>query len=342
MTIVKKLSLAFSLLMALALPALAEVNVNRPANNSEVESRFRLSAQSVTCSSQPVSLIGYSVDNGSDVTLVNGTSLEETVSSPAGTHTLHVKAWGEAGSVCVTDVDVTVREASNSSVSMGIPSNAIKVSSLQAMGDWKGISDSGAKGHATGSTTIVHSPSLSGSARRFETHYTGNGDERYSVSFGDDAASTNFAYDGWVYLTSSSGDVSNVEMDLNQVMANGETVIYGVQCDGWNHTWDYTLNKGTVHHPIDHWAHTRQPCDPRTWKINTWHHIQATYSRDDLGRVTYHSVWFDGVEHPFNVTVPSAVALEWGRSLLTNFQVDGYNGSGSSTVYLDNLALYRW
>lgn len=341
MNIVKALSCASFLLMALALPALAEVNVNSPANRSEVESLFRLSADSITCSSQPVSLIGYSVDNGSDVTLVNGTSLEETVSLPAGTHTLHVKAWGEAGSVCVTDVDITVREASNTG-SMAIPSNAIKVSGLQAMGNWKEIGDSGAKGHATGSTAIVHSPSLSGSARRFETHYTGNGDERYSMSFGDDATSTHFAYDGWVYLTSSSGDVSNVEMDLNQVMDNGETVIFGVQCDGWNHTWDYTLNEGTVHHPIDHWAHTRQPCDPRTWKINTWHHFQATYSRDDSGRVTYHSVWLDGVEHPFDVTVPSAVALGWCRSLLTNFQVDGFNGSGSSTVYLDSLVIYRW
>jgi hypothetical protein len=28
--------------------------------------------------------------------------------------------------------------------------------------------------------------------------------------------------------------------------------------------------------------------------------------------------------------------------LLTNFQVDGINLSGSSVVYLDNLTVYRW
>jgi hypothetical protein len=133
-----------------------------------------------------------------------------------------------------------------------------------------------------------------------------------------------------------------VEMDLNQVMANGQTVIYGVQCDGWSGTWDYTLNAGTPEHQIDVWAHSKSACNPRTWEINTWHHIQITYLRNDVGKVTYQSVWLDGVQHPLNVTVPSAVALGWGPSLLTNFQVDGYHGSGSSTVYLDNLVIYRW
>jgi hypothetical protein len=341
MNTVKTLFLASSLLMTLALPALAEVNVSSPANNSEVESPFSLSATAATCSSQTVSSIGYSLDSSPDVTVVNGTSLTELISSSAGTHTLHVKAWGEEGSVCVTDVDITVTVPVPSS-GLVIPANAIAVSSLQTMSDWREISDSGAKGHAKGSMAIVHSPSLSGSARKFSQSYTGNGDERYSVHFGDDTTSTNFAYDGWVYLTSSSGDISNVEMDLNQVMPNGQTVIYGVQCDGWSGTWDYTLNAGSPEHQIDVWAHTGLPCNPHSWKIDTWHHIQITYSRDENGNVTYQSVWLDGVQNQFNVTVPSAVALGWGPSLVTNFQVDGFHGSGSSTVYLDNLVIYRW
>jgi hypothetical protein len=331
--------------MTLALPALAEVNVNSPANHSVVDSPFSLSATAITCSSESVSSIGYSLDNGPDQTIVKDTSLEETVSAPEGTHTLHVKAWGDDGAVCVVDVDITVTDRAEAESTGGgfvVPSNAIKVSSLQTMSNWRAISDSGAKGHASGSTTIVHSPSLSGSARKFSQSYKGNGDERYSIHFGDDKSSTNFAYDGWLYLTSSSHDISNVEMDMNQVMENGQTVIYGVQCDGWSGTWDYTLNAGSPEHQIDKWAHTKQPCNPHSWKIDTWHHVQATYSRNAEGKVTYHSVWFDGVEHPFNVTVPSAVALHWGPSLITNFQIDGFNGSGSSTVYLDRLVISRW
>jgi hypothetical protein len=40
-------------------------------------------------------------------------------------------------------------------------------------------------------------------------------------------------------------------MDMNQVMPNGQIVIFGFQCDGWSGTWDYTANKGTLEKPID-------------------------------------------------------------------------------------------
>jgi hypothetical protein len=58
--------------------------------------------------------------------------------------------------------------------------------------------------------------------------------------------------------------------------------------------------------------------------------------------VTYKSVWLDGVQQDINATVPSSFALGWGSTLLTNFQVDGLGGYGSSTLYLDSLTIYRW
>ncbi len=64
------------------------------------------------------------------------------------------------------------------------------------------------------------------------TDYTGSSAERYYVSFGQDTAATHFLYDAWVYLDGSVSDVANLEMDVNQVMANGQTVIFGFQCDG--------------------------------------------------------------------------------------------------------------
>jgi hypothetical protein len=70
--------------------------------------------------------------------------------------------------------------------------------------------------------------------------------------------------------------------------------------------------------------------------------VQAGYSRDDSGNVTYESVWFDGVQSAINATVPSSFALGWAPVLLTNLQVDGSGSSGSSTVYLDDLTVYRW
>jgi hypothetical protein len=70
--------------------------------------------------------------------------------------------------------------------------------------------------------------------------------------------------------------------------------------------------------------------------------VQIAYSRDDAGNVTYQSVWLDDVEQDINATVPSSFVLGWGPTLLTNLQVDGLGASGSSTVWLDNLTIYRW
>jgi hypothetical protein len=137
-------------------------------------------------------------------------------------------------------------------------------------------------------------------------------------------------------------NIANLEMDMNQVLANGQTVIYGVQCDGYSGTWDYTTNAGTPQSPVDQWLHSNAPCNVQNWSTQTWHHVQIQYSRDDSGNVTYQSVWLDGVQSAINATVPSAFALGWGQVLLTNFEVDGSGASGSATVYLDDLTVYRW
>ena len=214
---------------------------------------------------------------------------------------------------------------------------------IQALSSWEGTQDSGGgSGSASGTTGTVSAPSLTGNAREFETSFVSSGDERFYVSFGADTDATHFVYDGWVYIASPSNDLANLEMDMNQVMANGQTVIFGVQCDGYSGTWDYTANEGTPESPSDVWLHSTAACNPRNWSTNAWHHLQTSYSRDDAGNVTYESVWLDGAEQSLNATVPSAFALGWSSTLLTNFQVDGLGTSGSTTVYLDNLNIYRW
>lgn len=41
----------------------------------------------------------------------------------------------------------------------------------------------------------------------------------------------------------------NLELDINQVMANGETVIIGTQCSGVTGTWESAYTSGKY----DHW-----------------------------------------------------------------------------------------
>jgi hypothetical protein len=315
------------------------VSVISPSSGANVTSPFTLTASAPSCAGNQTSAMGYSFDNSTSTTIVDAASIDTSITAANGTHTLHVKAWGDGGGSCDTDIVVSVTAPANAAV---VPSNAISVSALQALNAWQAVNDSAASGSSTGSDSLVGSPAYSGTARQFVTNFTNAGNERYYVFFGDDTESTNFLYDTWVYLTSSSSQIGNLEMDMNQTMANGQTAIFGFQCDGYNSTWDYTANKGTPQNPIDTWVKSNAACNPRNWSINTWHHVQISYSRDDSGNITYSAVWLDDVQHSINATVNSAFALGWAPALLTNFQVDGLGSSGTTTVYMDGLTIYRW
>ncbi len=318
----------------------ATVIVTSPGSGAAVGSPFNISANASTCSSQPVVSMGYSFDNSTDTAVVSGTSLNAQASAGNGPHTLHVKAWGNQGAGCVTDAAITVSGATTASVA---PSDAVSISNIESLNNWIAAYDSNSGvGTAKGSMSIVASPSQSGHARQFVTNFGNAGGERYSVSFGDDESSTNFLYDTWVYLTNTSSSIGNLEMDFNQTMANGQTAIFGFQCDGYSSTWDYTKNAGSPTAPNDQWVHSSAYCNPRAWSINTWHHVQISFSRDESGDITYHSVSLDGAQSNINATVNSAFALGWAPALLTNFQVDGLGSGGTAIVYVDNMTITRW
>lgn len=316
------------------------ITVSSPSNGASVSSPFTLDASASSCSSQSVASMGYSIDSGGTVT-VNGTTMNASVPASSGAHTLHVKSWGTGGAGCDADVAITVSGGGSNPTSV-IPSNAVSVSSIQTMGNWIAVNDTGESGTSYGSMSMVSSPSLSGHARKFVTHYTNGGGERYYVSFGDDTSATSFFYDAYVYISSPNGSLANVEMDMNQTMPNGQTAIFGFQCDGYNSTWDGTKNSGSPTHPVDTWVKSGAHCNPREWSENAWHHVQVYYSRNSSGVISYNTVWLDGTEQSINMTMPSAFALGWGPSLLTNFQIDGIGSSGSTTLYLDKVTIYRW
>jgi len=216
-----------------------------------------------------------------------------------------------------------------------IATNAIAASGLQALGTWIFNHDAGTPGTSVGTTSLVSTPSLSGDARQFVSSYTNTGGEVYSVPYAFDTTSKNFVYDGWVWIDAGS-TIANLELDSNQVTSNGNTIIYAFQCSGYSQTWEYSGAGG-------HWVSSSQPCNVSNWQTNAWHHVQISYARDDSGNVTYHSVWLDGNEQVIEATVPSSFALGWQVGVVqTQFQLDGLGASGGSTVYLDNLTIYRW
>ena len=190
---------------------------------------------------------------------------------------------------------------------------------------------------------MVSSPALYGSTRRFVTTFSNSGDERYSIVFSDNVDAKNLFYDTWVYLTSSASKIGNLEFDVNQVMANGNTVLIGIQCDGYTGKWAYNINKGTTAHPQPAWVgKSGTSCNPRSWAQDKWHHVQASFYRSSTGEVTYHSVWLDGVESKFDVQAYAGADLGWDPVINTQFQVDGLGSSGTITTYVDNLTISAW
>jgi len=223
-----------------------------------------------------------------------------------------------------------------------IPSYAIVQQQIDLLPNWRIKHDPATPGTATGSMTVVSDPTLTGQSVKYYTAFTNAGGILYSNTYGNDTDSTNFVYDVHVWLTPDSV-LSNLELDGNQVTRNGHTIIYGFQCSGYSNVWEYTENSGTVDQTKAHWLKSTAPCNPAKWTRNTWHHIQISVSRDDSGNVTYHSVWFDGVEQQINKTVMSDFSLGWALgALVANFQVDGLGTSGSATIYVDNLKMSRW
>jgi hypothetical protein len=324
-----------------AVPALAQTTVTSPTNGEQVSSPFTLTMDASTCSSQPVSAVGYSLDSSSSTSSWSAQSINGPVTAPNGSHTLHVKAWGDKGGVCVTDVSINV--GGTSGATSVVPSNAVRVSSIQTLGNWSAIHDGGTTGSSSGTMSMSSSPSLTGAARLFANQFNNFGGERYSAQFADDNTSTNFFYDTWVYIANNANGFSNLEFDLNQTIPNGQTVIMGFQCDSWIQRWDYSVNGGSPTAPNDTWLHSYAPCNVHSWGVNQWHHVQIYFSHNESGWVTYHSVWLDGTEQDLNFTVFSGYALGWGPAVSTNFQVDGASsGTTWGNVYLDELTVYRW
>jgi hypothetical protein len=223
-----------------------------------------------------------------------------------------------------------------------VPPNATTETKVHLMSDWRMKHDTGTTGSSTGAMAVVSDPSLSGEAQQFYTTFTNNGGELYSLTYGNDSNATHFLYDAQVWIDSGS-QIANLEMDNNQVIPNGDTVIYAFQCSGFANVWEYSANVGTPTAPVVKWLRSTAPCNPANWTPDAWHHVQISYSRDAVGNVTYESVWFDGVESPINATVNSDFTLGWAAgTLVSNFQVDGLGSNGSATLYLDNLTISRW
>lgn len=336
-----RLFLLASLSLSAAVPSALAQNITISGQLSTYP--VQVQAHNVGCNGVAPVSFGYSVDDQSAFTAglsaydINNTDPNITV----GAHTIHFKSWTSSGLCPVLDVPVNISNAPAAPAASSIPANAIAASALLGSSNWKWSHDYGTPGTSIGSSTYpVSKQSQDGLARNFYVSYADHGGEIYHVSFATDTAATHFVYDTYVLLANPS-QVGNVEMDMNQVTADGRTMIFGVQCSMFSKTWEFT----TVTNGVAHWNKSNLTCNPQSWTANTWHHVQIASHRDQYGNATYDWVSFDGNKGYFSgATGYDSLALGWAvGDLLLNFQLDGASPySGSMNVYLDRLTIYRW
>jgi hypothetical protein len=335
--------------LMLSRPALAsEITVASPVSGTNVASPIWVRAHNVGCDNLTPTAFGYSIDNSS--TFVPGVTPYDVdatkVAIGAGSHTIHFKSWTSNGLCPVVNTTFTVggstatstAPATASSTVASIPSNAVASADLDGSGSWSGEHDAGTAGSSKGSMVYPAKTPSYDDAREFYMTYSGHGGERWHLSFAKSATATHFVYDTYVYLVDPS-QVANIELDMNQVMSNGATVIYGTQCSSYTKTWEFTTVSGG-----SHWHSSNVACNPKNWAAKTWHHIQIASHRNSSGDVTYDYVNVDGTHSVFkNATGFSAEKLGWAHGdLLINFQLDGANSSGSITAYIHKMTIFRW
>jgi hypothetical protein len=320
----------------------SEITIGSPVDGARIASSAFIRAHSIGCDGLAPTFFGYSIDDVDGI-VPGETAYDIDVMSQAvtpGSHTIYFKAWTSKGACPVVSSTFTVDNRSDSTPQLGIPSNAVSSGDLDSVSTWKGAHDGGTPGSSEGTSSYPAKTPLYDDARKFSMTYKDQAGERWSTRITKDAKSTHFALDLYVYFPTPS-EVKNLEMDINQVTAEGQTIILSTQCSGEIGYWEYGDTVGAH----DHWKSTKIKCNPATWAANVWHHIQIGEHRDPDGFVTHDWVMLDGVYNAFeDATFESAHFDNWeAGDVNTQFQIEGANkGSGTVTAYIHKLTVYRW
>jgi hypothetical protein len=369
-------SLVLSVLAALsgvvsAQPAFASnITVASPVSGTTTASPLWVRAHNVGCNGLTPTAFGFSIDNSSTTKMgVTVHDIDVTkVAIASGKHTIHFKAWTHSGICPVVESTINVggttvqsgtgssgtstpgtgtsgagtsgNSTGSGSVSTSIPSNAVGSADLDTSSNWQGEHDSGTPGSSQGSTVYPATTPLYDDAREFYMTYSARGGERWHDSFTNNSTATHFVLDTYVYVVNPD-QLANLELDLNQVMSNGKTVIFGTQCSSYSGTWEWTYYASGGFH----WHASNVACKTTAWTANTWHHIQIGFHRDGNGYVTHDWVDFDGVHSVFSGAGGSAAeSLGWAKgSQIMNVQMDGYSkSSGTLTAYFHKTTFYEW
>lgn len=211
-----------------------------------------------------------------------------------------------------------------------IPSTAISSGVLDnyTAQPWKLTHDPATPG-TTANASTSYIDAING--RNFHFDYTANAGERFSLVCANDPASLNFCYDVQIRFTDPS-QILNMELDVNQVLADGRTVIYDCQCASKSASWEYNA-----------WRPSRVPGNPQQWE--GWNRVRIFWHRSaDGNTVFWDGVEFNGAWESINQSSTTQTkALGWAVNLIVlNFQIEGANTAGTVDAFARNLRIIRW
>jgi len=317
------------------------VYVTMPANNSTVGSPASFVATATTTCPQGVASMGIYTAPYQLAYVVNGASLNKTLSLSPGTYHTVVEEWDYCGGAETTPVTITVSSSGKTFYN------------LQSSGGWHGYAqqpptygDCAACTPAGPGTTWamyqgVTSPTLSGRAAQFNlggsmvytdvlwnNHLIGD----FSSQGLPDSNHTlvpklhTFTYDVYFY-GNNLGASQALEFDINQFFNNlGFTWGHECRIAGGNE-WDIWDNANF------RWTPTGIACNPIE---NGWNHLTIVGSRTSNNQLLYQSITLNGVTHVLNRTLPPYSAPGW-FGITVNYQMDGNYKQSPYTVWIDKL-----
>ena len=321
------------------------VHVTSPTNNSTVGSPVNYVATATTNCSKGVASMGIYTAPGKLAYVVNGSSLNTSLSLSPGTYNTVVQEWDNCGGAATTPVKITVTSGSGG--------GGKTFYNIQGIGGWNSYAqqppDYGDCAWCTpaGPQTTwatyqgIKNPSLSGDA----TQYNIGGTEAYTDVLWNNHLIGDFSSEGMpdsnhtlvptlstftydVYFWGSNlGASQALEFDVNQFF-NNMGFTWGHECrvaggNEWD-VWDAANYK---------WKPTRIPCYPNN---NSWNHLTIQVQRTSDNKLLYKSITLNGQTHNLNWTYGHFSAPGW-YGITVNYQMDGNSKQSPYTVYVDQL-----
>jgi hypothetical protein len=318
------------------------VYVSSPTNGTTAGSPVHFTATAQDAANHPIT--GYVVYVNDNKVYRNYIStLDAWVILNPGTYNFYVRAWDSTGAFGTSP---TYTLTVSGTVIPTPPTNAAVYDNLDdSTTGWDSCGTTDCAGGKYNTDTkpafgVVTSPAHDGSSMHFQMSGPGWSNALWWRKVGPNDGATNFLWDYWFYLPSSSTTAQAIEFDAFQFTPINGTMMefmFGTQCNyGRGGYWDgWSQQTGQ-------WVQTSFPC---SFSVNTWHHAILFVQRigDNRDQVLYGNLTIDGVTTQWNLQEPIApTPAGWNSNLGVQYQLDIAGSRSSLDEWVDNVKLTAW